>query len=166
MAGASQTAASVDIFMIALVPQTEQRHRSANGLAALARNHSWSPGALPWHSWILPARRICRIIAIPFSILTCKVCLSPTMSVRGRERPPRRQESLRAHGPAQARVPPGLPAEQLRRTASRRSGGSALLVTRLSAACLSRGSRFRYPVMCSLRTPPAHPTDRTMRASA
>jgi hypothetical protein len=36
MAGASQTAASVDIFMIALVPQMEQRHRSANELAALA----------------------------------------------------------------------------------------------------------------------------------
>jgi len=32
----SQTAASVDIFMIVLVPQTEQRHRSANGLAAFA----------------------------------------------------------------------------------------------------------------------------------
>ena len=40
----SQTAASVDIFMIALVPQTAQRHRSANGLAALGPQSQWVLG--------------------------------------------------------------------------------------------------------------------------
>src|SRR5262249_57042916 len=69
--------------MIALVPQTEQRHRSANGLAALAPQSQLVSGCFAMAFLVLPAHRICRIIAIPFSILTCKVCLSPTMSVRG-----------------------------------------------------------------------------------
>jgi predicted P-loop ATPase len=60
----------------------------------------------------------------------------------GRARSPRRHKRVRPDGPQQARVPPGVPAEQLRRTASRRSRGSPLLVA---------GLRLPGPQRCSDR---------------
>jgi len=151
--------------MIALVPQTEQRHRSANGLAALAPQSQLVSGCFAMAFLVLPAHRICRIIAIPFSILTCKVCLSPTMSVRGENVHPVDRKVFERMDPHK---------HGFRLDCLLSSFGGRLRDAPVGLLYLSPGFggspiarvRFRYPVMCSLRTPPAHPTDRTMRASA